>query len=161
MNLNYFSLFNDVVINDIKVKNIYHRFDILLKDYSGDNFTNFYIPDKITIEDVALELYGNKEYYWIVTLFSGIKDFFYDWPVFSDELIDMLNSTWEEVKATGYYDETNPNYPGYPTASYDDVVSKKLYYDTLLADNEEKRFIKVLKPSLLHDFLYKVSILKI
>ena len=45
------------------------------------NLVRGFVKDGMTPELLAQELYGNKDYYWVVLLSAKIHNPYYDWPL--------------------------------------------------------------------------------
>lgn len=130
----YFSFFDNVVINDIEVKNIFQKY-VIKQFYSGNKniFKQYYIKDFETIEDLAFRWYDDKQLYWIIMLSNNWLDVLYDYPLNTDELKELAQKYYSGGEKTG---------------------SLQSIYDSLYQENELKRDIYYLDPELLSDFLY-------
>ena len=116
----------------ITIKNLFNK--LYLQNYDYDNDSEFMIEYTVsngeTPESVSNKYYGTTEYWWIVMMVNNIKDVFYDWPM-----------SMEEIKA--YATEMQKLFP--TDSQYDT--------STLILENDNKRFIKILKEEYLNDLI--------
>lgn len=104
----------------VTIKNLFEQSKIV-QDYKTQvtTFTKYRIQDKEKLEDISYNLYETVDFWWIIAIFNGIKNPFYDLPL-SEEQIVVLASTLAEREGK------------YPEA---------VYYKLIAADNEERREI--------------------
>ena len=114
-------------------------------------------------EDIAYKIYGDADYFWVITLVNNIVNRYYDWPlpefVYQQYLKDKYSNpdaihhyevTQQSGKQTGegpadysHKLEVNSDYPGAQS------VSNREYEDRL---QDKKRQINVLLPKYLGTF---------
>lgn len=135
--MKYFIYLEDITyeLNDdelIKIKNLFNKLYLQNYDFTSnsDFLINYTVADGETPESVSYKYYGTTEYWWIVMMINNIKDVFYDWPMMITEVKEYA----EEMQAL------------FPDDSQ---------YDTekLIAENEEKRYIKLLKETYLNELI--------
>jgi hypothetical protein len=171
-NIEYLSPF-DSPTNDARIlaKNLFRR----IKIADGANILDTaYIFDKYIIEEgdrpdnVALKVYGNSNFDWLVIFSAGIVHQRDEWPLSSQQLYDFAADRYgNDLNSIRYYttteikdsngrlvlpsgqivdkDFTIPD-PDTPTVSLNPVTSVTNYeyeYDK----NEKKREINLIKPS--------------
>ena len=121
-------------------------------------------------EDVAYKIYGDADYFWVVTLVNNIVNRYYDWPlpefVFQQYLKDKYSNpdaihhyevTQQSGKQAGegpadysHLIEVNSDYPGAQSVSNTE-------YERRLQD--KKRQIKLLQPNYLNNFIDEFRLL--
>lgn len=115
-----------------QIKNLFNK--IYLQNLRDDTdiryFQEYTITEGETPEEVSYKFYGTTDYWWIVCIVNRIEDVFYDWPMRLDDVIE-------------YSEEMLKDYPN--DTRYD--------LQALITENDEKRFIKVLKESYLNNLM--------
>ena len=114
-------------------------------------------------EDVAYKIYGDADYFWVITLVNNIVNRYYDWPLDSFSFQQYINDKYSNPDAIHHYEvtqqsgkqtgegpsdyshklEVNSDYPGAQS------VSNREYEDRL---QDQKRQINVLLPKYLGTF---------
>ena len=106
--MSYFSYLPDVEVrvssyrvnnvDPFKVaKNIFRR--IKIRESLDDiilGFTQYTIKNNQRPDQVALDIYGNMQYDWVVLLCNNIINVYEEWPMSEDELERYIDSTYEE-----------------------------------------------------------------
>ena len=91
-----------------------------------------------TPEQVSFKYYGTTDYWWIIMITNNIRDVFYDWPMANSEVREYATEM-----AIVFPTDTDYN------------------VSTLLTENDNKRFISVLKEEylniLISDYLTQKS----
>lgn len=116
-----------------KFLNIFYKYN--LKTDIGDKYLQVYkIIDGQTLEDISYIMYDDPIYYWTIIIINNIHDPIFDLPLPEDSIQEVARdmSLVNNVLDLGLY-STN--------------------YDTLSAENDAKRNIKVIKPAYLSQFL--------
>ena len=150
--------------NTTEVTDIFRR--VKARNKIADNvtlFDNYDVAEGEKPEDVAYKVYGESDYFWVVTLVNNIVNRYYDWPlpefVFQQYLKDKYSNpdgihhyevTQTSGKQTGdgpadysHKLEVNSDYPGAQS------VSNREYENRL---QDQKRQINILLPKYLATF---------
>lgn len=143
--LTYYTLDNRnsvQVVTNILIRNIINR--AVQENYSA--YDEYDIPDGETPEIVSDKIYGNPMYHWVILHFNDILDPRFGWPLSTNNLISYCNAKYNNPQGVHHYEDSegnvvDPNNPGAAVS-----VSNFQYEERL---NEEKRRIKVIKPSYL------------
>jgi hypothetical protein len=117
--------------NGTEVINIFRNidFDVL----KNSNFLDDYIiQDGETPESISLNLYGDRDHAWTIMIINTIQNRFYDFPL-TDKLVEKNK---QDMLLMGY------------------TLTEIQEFET---DNDAKRYIKVLKPSVMQSFLFQVQ----
>ena len=151
--------------NTTLVTDIFRR--VKARSKIADNVTLF---DKYDVaegekpEDIAYKIYGDSEYFWVVTLVNNVVNRYYDWPLdehsFQQFLKDKYDNPagihhYEAVQSSGKQEgngpadfshliEVNSDYPGAQSVS-------NAQFERRLQD--KKRQIKLLQPNYLNNFI--------
>ena len=150
--------------NTIQVTDIFRR--VKARSKIADNvtlFDNYDVAEGEKPEDVAYKVYGEADYFWVVTLVNNIVNRYYDWPlpefVFQQYLKDKYSNPdgihhYEVTQSSGKQQgdgpadyshklEVNSDHPGAQS------VSNREYENRL---QDEKRQINILLPKYLGTF---------
>ena len=116
------------------VSNLFEKLN-LVGDFKerGTSFFRYNIKDGELPEDVAIAVYGSKDFWWVPLIFNGITNAFTQWPM-RDEAIHYLTDELVTIE---------------------DKYSRSAYYDLLFEQNEKMRAIDVLKPEQLSDLIFQ------
>ena len=120
-------------------------------------FDNYDVHEGEKPEDVAYKIYGQAEYFWVVTLVNNIVNRYYDWPLDSFSFQEYVKDKYSNPDDIHHYEvtqssgkqtgdgpadyshklEVNSDYPGAQS------VSNREYEQRI---QDEKRQIRVLLP---------------
>ena len=126
-------------------------------------FDNYDVAEGEKPEDVAYKIYGDADYFWVVTLVNNIVNRYYDWPLPEFVFQQYLKDKYSNPDAIHHYEvtqqsgkqagegpadyshklEVNSDYPGAQS------VSNREYENRL---QDEKRQINILLPKYLGVF---------
>ena len=126
-------------------------------------FDKFDVPEGDSPETVAYKVYGDAEYFWVVTLMNNIVNRYYDWPLDEYSFQQYVSDKYANPDAIHHYEitqssgkqtgdgpsdythkvECNATEPGAESVS-------NIEYERRLQD--EKRQIKILLPTYLPTF---------
>jgi hypothetical protein len=160
------------------IKDYYHKLGFFY-DYLGKNksyFNEYMIKDNETPEDISLNFYRDRKYWFIIMLINDRLDPFFDWILTNDELLAYAEKfvTENPTEVVSYVSQ-NPNVltnmsetlgftvteysPTDPTDPDNIFVSYMVdhYYTVLLSENDERRKI-FLPDSTMMDRLYNTYI---
>ena len=151
--------------NTVTVTDIFRR--IKIRDKLADNivlFDKYDVAEGEKPEDIAYKMYGDADYFWVVTLINNVVNRYYDWPldeyVFQQYVKDKYENPlgihhYEKLQTSGkqkgdgpadysHLIEVNSDYPGAQSVSNTE-------YERRLQD--KKRQIKLLQPNYLNNFI--------
>lgn len=134
--MRYFNNIETITYDEIySVKNIFSRviLDSISKDVIGYIDLNNYIDPRIYI--ISNRLYGTTQYWWILALLNNKYDIIYDMPL-PMEILEAASVGSESEELT-------------PT----EIVDR---YDALLAQNDDSRYFKVIKPIYMNSVLIEI-----
>ena len=157
--------------NTNNVTDIFRR--VKIRSKIADNVT---LLDKYDVsegekpEDVAYKIYGDADYFWVVTLVNNIVNRYYDWPLPEFVFQQYLKDKYSNPDAIHHYEvtqqsgkqagegpadyshklEVNSDYPGAQSVS-------NVEYERRLQD--KKRQIKLLQPNYLNNFIDEFRLL--
>ena len=114
-------------------------------------------------EDVAYKVYGEADYFWVVTLVNNIVNRYYDWPLDQFSFQQYIKDKYSNPDAIHHYEitqssgkqsgdgpadyshklEVNSDHPGAES------ISNRDYEDRL---QDQKRQIRILSPQYLNAF---------
>jgi hypothetical protein len=109
-----------------------------------DYFEWYQMDDDDKIERVALELYGNADYWDILLLING-KDALFDMPYNFDTL-----SSFADEKAKNYVASISALKTITPEHQ---AQMAEIYEEKFRKQNEENRLLRVVKPSRMQEFI--------
>ena len=127
-------------------------------------FDKFDVPEGDSPETVAYKVYGDAEYFWVVTLMNNIVNRYYDWPLDEYNFQQYVADKYANPDAIHHYEitqssgrqtgdgpsdythkvECNATEPGAESVS-------NIEYERRLQD--KKRQIKLLQPNYLNNFI--------
>ena len=151
--------------NTVKVTDIFRR--VKARSKIADNVTLF---DKYDVaegekpEDVAYKVYGDADYFWVVTLVNNIVNRYYDWPLDNFSFQQFINDKYSNPMGIHHYEvtqssgkqagdgptdyshklEVNSDHPGAQS------VSNRQYEER---EQDKKRQIKLLDKAYLNEFV--------
>ena len=126
-------------------------------------FDNYDVAEGENPEDVAYKLYGEADYFWVITLVNNIVNRYYDWPLDQFSLQQYVKDKYSNPDGIHHYEvtqssgkqsgegpadythkiEVNSDYPGAQS------VSNRQYEER---EQDKKRQIRVLSPQYLGAF---------
>jgi len=150
--------------NTIEVTDIFRR--VKIRDKLADNVTLF---DKYDVEegekpeDVAYKIYGDTDYFWVVTLINNIVNRFYDWPLDEYNFQQFVADKYANPDAVHHYEITQSSGRQSGDGPSDYTHKLEVNSDTVGAQSvsnieyerrlqDEKRQIKILLPKYLSVF---------
>ena len=127
-------------------------------------FDKFDVPEGDSPETVAYKVYGDAEYFWVVTLMNNIVNRYYDWPLDEYNSQQYVADKYANPDAIHHYEITQSSgrQTGDGTSDYTHKVEcnatepgaesvSNIEYERRLQD--EKRQIKLLQPNYLNNFI--------
>lgn len=104
---NYTLEFNNNQPAITTVANLFEKYTVV-EDFKQKNtsFKIHNITEGQMIEDVALDVYGSEDFWWVVSLFNDIKNVLTDWPMSEEQIqyiIDILVEKENKYTRDGYY----------------------------------------------------------
>ena len=127
-------------------------------------FDKFDVPEGDSPETVAYKVYGDAEYFWVVTLMNNIVNRYYDWPLDEYSFQQYVKDKYANPDAIHHYEITQSSgkQTGDGPADYTHKVEcnatepgaesvSNIEYERRLQD--EKRQIKLLQPNYLNNFI--------
>lgn len=124
--------FSDKQNVSVKLTNIFEKTDIV-NNFSNniDIFNVYRINEYETPDMVANNVYGDKDYWWIICMFNNVKNVFNDWLLTEEQLIAIANYLF----------------------TTEQIYTEQTYYDLLFEQNETRRSVLVLKEIYLNDMI--------
>jgi hypothetical protein len=161
--MSYFSKFPDIlypfVINGkktlISIKDIALNVRIRTAVLSNVSFYDTYdILDGETPEKISEKLYGDPSYHWVIMLANNRYDMYSDFPLSSSALEEYVEKKYGEDNVNAphtlwgeyHFEDENGNIVDGPATALVKLITN---YDFEFAENEKKRRIKVLSPSII------------
>jgi hypothetical protein len=127
-------------------------------------FDKFDVPEGDSPETVAYKVYGDAEYFWVVTLMNNIVNRYYDWPLDEYNFQQYVEDKYANPDAVHHYEITQSSgkQTGDGPADYTHKVEcnatepgaesvSNIEYERRLQD--KKRQIKLLQPNYLNNFI--------
>jgi hypothetical protein len=127
-------------------------------------FDKFDVPEGDSPETVAYKVYGDAEYFWVVTLMNNIVNRYYDWPLDEYSFQQYVEDKYANPDAIHHYEITQSSgkQTGDGPADYTHKVEcnatepgaqsvSNIEYERRLQD--KKRQIKLLQPNYLNNFI--------
>ena len=102
---------------------------------NSDYLIEYYIKDGDTPESMALDLYGDYDFWWVIMVTSGNVDRFSDWPMTDMELNEYID--WLIVEG--------------------EIAGSASEIQEIKDENDAKRIINILDPKYINDFIYKIE----
>ena len=150
--------------NTTEVTDIFRR--VKARSKIADNVTLF---DKYDVaegekpEDVAYKVYGEADYFWVVTLVNNIVNRYYDWPLDSFSFQQYIKDKYSNPDGIHHYEVTQSSgkQTGDGPADYThklEVNSTRQVLNLYLIENmnkeiqDKKRQIRILSPQYLAAF---------
>lgn len=116
-----------------KFKNVFYKYN-LATDIEDKYLQVYQITDGQALEDISYELYDDPVYFWTIIIINNILDPIFDLPLPEESIQEIAR------------DQSTTN-------GVLDIAEYSTNYDTMTAENDAKRNIKVIKPDYLSAFL--------
>ena len=126
-------------------------------------FDNYDVAEGEKPEDVAYKMYGEADYFWVITLVNNIVNRYYDWPLPEFAFQQYIKDKYSNPDGIHHYEVTQPS--GKQTGDGPSDYSHKLEVDSTDPDGQSvsnveyerriqdnKRQIRVLLPNYLPAF---------
>ena len=134
--MKYFDLIPNVTFDDGTVaKNLNYKFK--LQSLSDDYVTTYRIKDGECLESICKDLYDDASLWWVLSTINDIRDVIFDLPI-TEETIQRFTK-----------DMSTEN-------NFLNMTAFAENYDMLVAENDEKRTIKVIKPNLMQQIVKQI-----
>ena len=115
-------------------------------------------------EDVAYKMYGDSDYFWVITLVNNIVNRYYDWPLDEYNFQQFVADKYSNPGATHHFERVQDSGPqkGDGPADYSHMLEcnetdtgaqsvSNIEHERRLQD--KKRQIKLLQPNYLNNFI--------
>ena len=155
-------------------KNIWRRASVL-REYKASvaMFNEYIVQNGERPEDIALRLYKNPFYNWVLLVINDITNYHEQWPRSTQQLQEYCNSKYDNPLATKDYITTEVKkgldiivpagkvvpstyqvvyYDGNAVVTANPVVSRS-FYQFEEQKNSEKERIQLVKPEFVEDFV--------
>lgn len=138
--------------SDVIVKDFIRAIDFTIINSGNPNLMmDYYMQDGERLENIAYNFYGSTQYHWVLMYINGIKDPINDLPQKDYILREACLSIYGSLDATHHFENANnPGEvvdflftPGFPVTNI----------EYMMAENEKKRKIKVLRQDYLSEFV--------
>jgi len=93
--------------NTIEVTDIFRR--VKARNKIADNVTmldKYDVKEGEKPEDIAYKVYGDADYFWIVTLVNNIVNRYYDWPLDSFSFQEYIKDKYSNPDGIHHYEVT-------------------------------------------------------
>ena len=120
---------------------------VLLEDLNL--YFNYMMQDGETPEIVSHKMYGTTAYHWVIMIVNGRYDIWEDYPKTDYVLRKKLTNNGVNPDGHHHYEDSNGR--TVDEFTYPRIEITNIEYETKI--NESKRFIKILKPNLLSEFV--------
>ena len=161
----------------VVAKNFFRRYKISDDIFSSAvYFSKFSIPDGMRPDAVALKMYGNEFYDWIILLVNNMVNAQYDWPMNNYEIYKILEEEYDDpyseishyeikeaigpysaglhVDETFYNGQHKLNINGsIQTKNGNEICSPVTVAEYYTSENEKKREIYLLKGEYVQSFI--------
>ena len=161
----------------VVAKNFFRRYKISDDIFSSAVYFNkFSIPDGMRPDAVALKMYGNEFYDWIILLVNNMVNAQYDWPMNNYEIYKILEEEYDDpyseishyeikeaigpysaglhVDETFYNGQHKLNINGsIQTKNGNEICSPVTVAEYYTSENEKKREIYLLKGEYVQSFI--------
>jgi len=115
-------------------------------------------------EDVAYKMYGDSDYFWVITLVNNIVNRYYDWPLDEYVFQQYVKDKYDNADGIHHFERTQDSGPqtGDGPADYSHLLEcnstdagaqsvSNIEHERRLQD--KKRQIKLLQPNYLNNFI--------
>ena len=119
---------------------------------NGRYYLEYNIQHGETPEMIADRFYDSSSLSWIILMFNDIVNYFDEWPVDYETVIEFTKSKYEDVNGINHYisastgTEVSIDWP-----TYDKVPITNIEHEQNV--NEAKRFIKVPVPDIISEII--------
>ena len=161
----------------VVAKNFFRRYKVSDDIFSSSVYFNkFSIPDGMRPDAVALKMYGNEFYDWIILLVNNMVNAQYDWPMNNYEIYKILEEEYDDpyseishyeikeaigpysaglhVDETFYNGQHKLNINGsIQTKNGNEIASPVTVAEYYTSENEKKREIYILKAEYVQSFV--------
>ena len=150
--------------NTKEVTDIFRR--VKIRSKIADNvtlFDKYDVKEGETPEDIAYKLYGDADYFWVITLVNNIVNRYYDWPLDEYVFQQYVADKYDNAEAIHHYEitQSSGNQKGNGPADYSHKLEcnstepgaeavSNIQYERRLQD--KKRQISLLTPQYLPVF---------
>ena len=122
-------------------------------------FDTYDIRSGETPEEIADKLYNDPELHWVILMVNNITDRYHQWPLNENQFQAHINDKYSNIDAVHHYETTQTS--GDTTIKIDVGTVNTDYpaataitnYEYELAQENEKRGIRLLDPRYLGEFL--------
>lgn len=153
----YFKNFPLVFYNDVKLRNIMLKTNIIREIFLNDtNFYTYEVRDGQKPTTVAFDYYGSVDYTWLVLLSNQIIDPYFDWILSNEEFDSYIIKKYGSIPAAQStiveYKDILGNYVSLDTYNYYALISSSMVsnftpvyaIDKEFELNEQKRNIQLI-----------------
>ena len=153
----YFKNFPLVFYNDVKLRNIMLKTNIIREIFLNDtNFYTYEVRDGQKPTTVAFDYYGSVDYTWLVLLSNQIIDPYFDWILSNEEFDSYIIKKYGSIPAAQStiveYKDILGNYVSLDTYNYYALISSSMVFnftpvyaiDKEFELNEQKRNIQLI-----------------
>ena len=150
--------------NTNTVTDIFRR--VKIRDKISNNvtlFDRYDVQEGEKPEDIAYKIYGDADYFWVVTLVNNVVNRYYDWPLDEYVFQQYVKDKYTNPAGIHHYERTQDSGPqkGNGPADYSHIIEcnstdagaqsvSNIQYERRLQDN--KRQINILAPGFLKVF---------
>ena len=128
-------------------------------------FDTYDIRSGETPEEIADKLYDDPELHWVVLMVNNITDRYHQWPLNENQFQEYINDKYDNIDAVHHYETTQTS--GDTTIKIDVGTVNTDYpaataitnYEYELAQENEKRGIRLLDPRYLGAFIEEFELL--
>ena len=150
--------------NETVVTDIFRRVKARSKIVNNVSaFDKYDVQEGEKPEDVAYKMYGDSDYFWVITLVNNIVNRYYDWPLDEYVFQQYVKDKYDNADGIHHYERTQDSGPqtGDGPADYSHLLEcnstdagaqsvSNIEYERRLQD--EKRQIRILLPQYLPAF---------
>ena len=115
-------------------------------------YDSYSIKDGERPEDIAFVQYGSSNLHWVILMTNQIIDPQEDWCLKYQDVVEITKRKYPDIYAAHHYVNSDGLIVDNQPSNIVDVIPvSNLEYE--VAENEKKRLIKLLKPSLVSQFV--------